>query len=62
LVAGLSRGSLWRMVVEGETIKNAEELFVDDHVRLRKVVQSQMGKLYILTDEMNRKLIWVRSK
>ena len=60
LVGGLSRGSLWRMVVDGEKIKTAEELFTDDRVRIRKVMQSPMGKLYILTDDMNGKLIRVK--
>lgn len=61
LVGGLSRGSLWRMVIEGETIKSAEELFADDRVRIRKVAQSPMGKLYILTDELNGKLIRIKN-
>jgi aldose sugar dehydrogenase len=61
LVAGLSRGSLWRMTVEGDVIKSAEELFVDDRKRLRKVVQSPGGKLYVLTDEMNGMLIRIRN-
>ena len=61
LVGGLSRGSLWRMVIEGETIKSAEELFADDRLRIRKVVQSPMGKLYILSDELNGKLIRIKN-
>jgi aldose sugar dehydrogenase len=61
LVGGLSKGSFWRMVVEGETIKSAEELFTDDKVRIRKVAQSPMGKLYILTDELNGKLVRVKN-
>ncbi len=61
LVGGLSRGSLWRLVVEGESIKSAEELFTDDRIRIRKVVQSPAGKLYILTDEMNGKLIRIKN-
>lgn len=61
LVGGLSRGSLWRMATEGETIKSAEELFTNDRVRIRKVVQSPAGKLYILTDEMNGKLIRIKN-
>lgn len=61
LVGGLSRGSLWRLVVEGETIQSAEELFTDDRVRIRKVTQSPAGKLYILTDEVNGKLIRIRN-
>jgi aldose sugar dehydrogenase len=61
LVGGLSRGSLWRIKIEGETVKSAEELFVDDRVRIRKVVQSPMGKLFILTDEVNGKLIRIKN-
>ncbi len=61
LVGGLSRGSVWRMVIEGEAIKSAEELFTDDRLRIRKVVQSPMGKIYLLTDEVNGKLIRVKN-
>lgn len=60
-VAGLSRGSLWRFKIEGETIKSVEELFVDDRVRLRKAAQSPAGKLYVLTDEMNGKVVRIRN-
>jgi glucose/arabinose dehydrogenase len=61
LVGGLSGGSLWRLVIDGETIKSAEELFTDERLRIRKVVQSPMGKLYILTDELNGKLIRIKN-
>ena len=61
-VPGLSRGSLWRFVIEGETIKSAEELFVDDRVRSRKVIQSPKGKLYMLTDEKNGKILQITLK
>jgi glucose/arabinose dehydrogenase len=61
LVGGLSRGSLWRLVIDGETIKSAEELFTDERLRIRKVVQSPMGRLYILTDELNGKLIRIKN-
>jgi len=57
----LSRRSLWRMTIEGDRIKSAEELSVDDRKRLRKVVQSPAGKLYVLTDEMNGMLIRIRN-
>ncbi len=60
-IGGLSKGSLWRVVIEGETIKSTEELFVNDRLRIRKVVQSPMGKLYILSDELNGKLIRVKN-
>nr|WP_299171352.1 PQQ-dependent sugar dehydrogenase [uncultured Allomuricauda sp.] len=59
IVPGLSRGSLWRFRVENDTIKSAEELFLDDRVRIRKARQSPDGKLYILTDEDNGKLIQI---
>ncbi len=58
-VSGLSRGSLWRVVLEGETITSLEELFVNDRVRTRKVVQSPDGKLYLLTDEVDGKMILI---
>jgi glucose/arabinose dehydrogenase len=61
LVGGLSRGSLWRMVIEGEAIKTAEELFTDSRVRIRKVAQSPAGKLYILTDEVDGKIIRIKN-
>jgi aldose sugar dehydrogenase len=61
LVGGLSRGSLWRMVTEGETIKSAEELFTNEHLRIRKVAQSPGGKLYVLSDEVNGKLIRIKN-
>jgi aldose sugar dehydrogenase len=61
LVPGLSKGSLWRMTIEGETVKSAEELFLDSRVRARKVAQSPMGKLYILTDEVSGKLVRIKN-
>ncbi|UJH68931.1 PQQ-dependent sugar dehydrogenase [Allomuricauda sp. SCSIO 65647] len=61
-VPGLSRGSLWRFHIEGDTIKNVEELFLDDRVRSRKVAQSPEGKLYLLTDEENGKIIRIKAK
>ncbi|MEM9833936.1 MAG: PQQ-dependent sugar dehydrogenase [Bacteroidota bacterium] len=61
IVPGLSKGSLWRFTVEDDTIISAEELFVDDRVRLRKAVVSPRGQLYLLTDEENGKLIRVRN-
>ncbi len=61
IVGGLSRGSLWRMVIEGEKIISAEELFTDSRLRIRKVVQSPAGKLYLLSDEMNGKVIRIKN-
>ena len=62
IVPGLSRGSLWRMVLEGNTVVSAEELFLNDHVRSRKAIQSPNGQLYMLTDEDNGKLIRIINK
>ncbi|MEO9870276.1 PQQ-dependent sugar dehydrogenase [Ekhidna sp.] len=57
LVPGLSKGSLWRMVIKDEQIISAEELLINDRVRLRKVAVSPRGQIYLLTDEENGKLI-----
>lgn len=59
IVPGLSRGSLWRMAIDGNKVVQAEELFLNDRVRLRKAVVSPRGQLYLLTDEDNGKLIKV---
>lgn len=57
LVAGLSRGSLWRMVMKGEKITGGEPIMTG--VRLRKVAQSPSGALYLLSDEANGRLLEV---
>lgn len=62
LVPGLSRGSLWRFQIEGDTLKSAEELFLDSRVRSRKVAQSPEGKLYLLTDNENGQIIRIKPK
>lgn len=61
-VPGLSRGSLWRFQIKGDTIKSVEELFLDSRVRSRKVAQSPEGKLYLLTDLENGQLIRIKPK
>ena len=53
IVPGLSRGSLWRFVIRDNEVQSAEELFVNDRVRIRKAVMSPGGKLYILTDDLS---------
>jgi len=60
IVPGLSRGSLWRFRIEDETIKSAEELFLNNRVRIRKAGQSPDGKLYLLTDDDNGKIIKIK--
>ncbi len=62
MVPGLSRGSLWRMVLSGNSIVSAEELFIGEHIRSRKVMQSPDGHLYQLTDEDNGKLFRIINK
>lgn len=62
IVPGLSRGSLWRLTLDGETIKSTEELFVDDRVRTRKAEMSPEGELYILTDEPNGRIIRIKNQ
>ncbi|MFK7847067.1 MAG: PQQ-dependent sugar dehydrogenase [Rhodothermales bacterium] len=61
LVPGLSRGSLWRFRIEDDEIKSAEELFIDQRVRTRKVAQSPGGKLYILTDSAEGQIIQIKN-
>ncbi|MFP2997814.1 PQQ-dependent sugar dehydrogenase [Spongiivirga sp. MCCC 1A20706] len=61
-VSGLSRGSLWRFTVDGEIVKSAEELFLDSRIRSRKVAQSPEGKLYILTDEPDGKILRIKNQ
>lgn len=57
LVPGLSKGSLWRIVVADEQVISTEEFFINDRVRIRKVAISPGGQIYLLTDEENGKLI-----
>ena len=56
-VAGLSKGSLWKIQFSEHAPSSAENLMQENPVRLRKVVQSPKGKLFLLTDEANGKLI-----
>lgn len=62
IIPGLSRGNLWRFVLEEDTIKSVQELFVDERDRLRKAVQSPDGQLYVLTDEANGRIIRIFNK
>ncbi|TDE13307.1 MULTISPECIES: PQQ-dependent sugar dehydrogenase [Dyadobacter] len=57
IIAGLFRGSLWRMAIEGENILSTEELITDSRLRIRKLVRSQAGKLNLLSYEINGKVI-----
>ena len=62
IVPGLSKGSLWRVIIKDDVVTGMEELFINDRVRLRKAVMSPGGQLYLLTDEENGKLIRVRNR
>ncbi len=61
IIPGLSRGNFWRLVIEDNTIKSVEELFIDERHRTRKAVQSPDGQLYILTDEANGQIIKIKN-
>lgn len=56
-VAGLSRGSLWRITTQGEKVQKAQELFTEQRIRLRNVKMSPAGKIYLLTDEANGRIL-----
>ncbi|MEO0971590.1 MAG: PQQ-dependent sugar dehydrogenase, partial [Pseudomonadota bacterium] len=56
-VAGLSGGSLWRLQVRGEEVIAGERLFADAPLRLRKVRQGPDGRLYLLTDNAEGRLL-----
>ncbi len=56
-VAGLSRGSLWRIRTADGDIANMEQLFINAPIRLRNVKQSPKGAIYLLTDEANGRLM-----
>ncbi|PKA98426.1 glucose/arabinose dehydrogenase [Flavobacteriaceae bacterium MAR_2009_75] len=64
IVPGLSRGSLWRIRLEGETVKSMEELFIDERHRSRKAIMSPEGKLFLLTENLehqkNGKIIRIK--
>ncbi|MEL6867324.1 MAG: PQQ-dependent sugar dehydrogenase, partial [Bacteroidota bacterium] len=60
ILSGLSRGSLWRIRLEGEEVVSLEELFVNDRIRFRKVALSPQGQLFMLSDEVNGRLIRIQ--
>ena len=61
-VAGLSAGSLWRLDVEGENVESAERLFPETPIRLRNVKQSPDGRLYLLTDEADGRILRIDAR
>lgn len=52
ILLGLSKGSLWRVIIENDEVVGTEELFINDHVRLRKTALSPRGWLYLLQTKM----------
>lgn len=56
-VAGLSRGSLWRLETDGDIVVSAVRMFEDAPVRLRNVRQGPDGALYLLTDEADGRIL-----
>ncbi len=52
IIAGLSRGSVWRVVLDGEEIKSLEELLVNQRARIRDVAVSPGGDVYLVSDLM----------
>ena len=61
ILSALSRGSLWKIRLENDDVISLEELFVNDRIRSRKVAMSPSGKLFMLTDEKNGKLIEIQN-
>jgi glucose/arabinose dehydrogenase len=57
LVAGLGRGHLLRMVVEGTRVVFSQALMREYRVRLRNVKLSPAGVLYVVTDEAQGRLL-----
>jgi len=57
ILPGLSKGNLWRIIIDKEQVIGMEELFINDRVRLRKAAMSPGGQLYLLTDEENGKIL-----
>lgn len=57
LVAGLRRGYLMRIDVDGDRVLGVDYLLEDAPVRLRNVKEAPDGRVYILTDESDGKVI-----
>jgi aldose sugar dehydrogenase len=57
LVAGLSRGHLLRLVVQGEQVVHSQALMQNQRVRLRNVKCSTSGEIYVVTDEAQGRLL-----
>ncbi|WP_133255299.1 PQQ-dependent sugar dehydrogenase [Phenylobacterium kunshanense] len=62
MVAGLRRGYLMRIDVEGDRVVAVDYLLEDAPVRLRNVKQAPDGRMYVLTDEADGKVIRLRRR
>lgn len=61
-VGGLSSTALVRLMVRDDKVVGEERLLTDLRARIREVVQGSDGALYLLTDDVNGKLLKVTPK
>lgn len=61
-VGGLSSTALIRLMVRNDKVVGEERLLTDLRARIREVVQGSDGALYLLTDDVNGKLLKVTPK
>jgi aldose sugar dehydrogenase len=59
-VGALGGQALWRLVLDGHTVKSREALFTDLRERIRDVRQGPDGWIYLLTDNGNGRIIRVQ--
>ncbi len=62
IVPGLSAGNFWRLRIKDQKVESLEEIFVNERDRTRNAIQSPEGKLYILTDEVNGRIIRIKNR
>jgi len=59
-VGSLKFGFLDRITLDGERVVGEQRLLADQHERIRDVRQGPDGNLYVLTDELNGRLLRIR--
>lgn len=59
LIGGLAVRSLVRLVMKGDKVVGEERLLKDRAERIRDVIEGPAGELYLLTDDVNGKLLKV---
>lgn len=59
LIGGLAARSLVRLVLRGDKVVGEERLLKDRDERIRDVIEGPAGELYLLTDDVNGKLLKV---